>query len=308
MPDESDMPPGDDGEGGLPPQEMVFSVGDPVDTSKIKMMERRDRIKRKKLSGRKIKTISDGFAGTYISSRLPLGNRDIAVDATLRAAAPYQRSRDKKGLCVAVRDEDIREKVRVGKISMSCIFVVDASGSMGAEKRMEAAKGAVFSMLADSYMNRDKVGLVAFRGEDADLLLPPCSSVDLAMKMLEEMPTGGRTPLVTGLSRGMDVLINEMRKNPDTVPMMVIVSDGRLNTRGFGKDDVIAASEEIRGHGIHTVVIDTEDTGRSFLKIQLGYCRTIADYSGGKYYPLKDLNSSELSSIASLERKSLLPN
>ena len=302
------MPPGDDGEGGLPPREMVFSVGDPVDTSKIKMMERRDRIKRKKLSGRKIKTISDGFAGTYISSRLPLGNRDIAVDATLRAAAPYQRLRDKNGLCVAICDEDIREKARVGKISMSCIFVVDASGSMGAEKRMEAAKGAVFSMLADSYMNRDKVGLVVFRGEDADLLLPPCSSVDLAMKMLEEMPTGGRTPLVTGLSRGMDVLINEMRKNPDTVPMMVIVSDGRLNTCGFGKDDVIAASEEIRGHGIHTVVIDTEDTGRSFLKMQLGYCRTIADHSGGNYYSLKDLNSAELSSIASLEKESLLPN
>lgn len=302
------MPPGDDGEGGLPPQEMVFSVGDPVDTSKIKMMERRDRVKRKKLSGRKIKTISDGFAGTYISSRLPQGNRDIAVDATLRAAAPYQMSREKNGLCVAVRDEDIREKVRVGRISMSCIFVVDASGSMGAEKRMEAAKGAVFSMLSDSYMNRDKVGLVAFRGEDADLLLPPCSSVDLAMKMLEEMPTGGRTPLVIGLSRGMDVLINEMRKNPDTVPMMVIVSDGRSNSKGSGRDEIIAVSEDLRGHGIHVVVIDTEDTGKSFLSMQLGYCRTIADYSDGKYYPIKDLNSSELSSIASFEKESIFVN
>ena len=157
-------------------------------------------------------------------------------------------------------------------------------------------------------MNRDKVGLVAFRGEDADLLLPPCSSVDLAMKMLEEMPTGGRTPLVTGLSRGMDVLINETRKNPDTVPMMVIVSDGRSNARGSGKDDIVAISEDIRGHGIHTVVIDTEDTGKSFLNMQLGYCRTVADYSGGKYYPLKDLDSSELISIASMERESLFLN
>lgn len=299
------MPPGDDDQGGMPPDEMIFSVGDPVDTSKIRVTDRRDRIKRKKLSGRTIKTVSDGFAGTYRSSRLPLGNRDIAVDATIRAAAPYQKSRDKNGLCVAVRDEDIREKVRVGKISVSCVFVVDASGSMGAEKRMEAAKGAVFSMLADSYMNRDRVGLVAFRGEDADLLLPPCSSVDLAMKMLEEMPTGGRTPLVTGLSRGLEVLVNEMRKNPDTVPMMVIVSDGRSNARGSGKDDIVAVSEEIRGYGIHTVVIDTEDTGKSFLNMQLGYCRMIADYSGGKYYPVRDLNSSELSSITSFEKESL---
>lgn len=278
-----------------------------MDTSAIKTIEGRDRIRRKKISGRTADTLSGSISGTYISSGLPSGTGDIALDATLRAAAPHQASREKKGLMVAVRDEDIREKVRVGKVSSSCIFVVDASGSMGAEMRMEAAKGAVFSMLEDSYMNRDRVGLVAFRGEDADLLLPPCSSVDLAMKMLEEMPTGGRTPLAAGLSKGLEILLGERRRNADAVLIMVVVSDGRYNSRKGGKNEIDRVSEEIGRRGVHMVVIDTEETGDSFISLRLGSCRRIAELSGGSYHPLKDLSPSGISSIVTREKDTLFP-
>jgi Mg-chelatase subunit ChlD len=96
--------------------------------------------------------------------------------AVIRATAPHQLVRDHNGMAVAVQEEDIRERVRVGKVSVACVFVVDASGSMGATKRMESAKGAVLSMLLDSYRYRDRVGLVAFRGSSAEVLLPLCSN------------------------------------------------------------------------------------------------------------------------------------
>src|SRR5690606_6000778 len=140
-------------------------------------------------------TFSADSVGRYVSARFPTGTADVALDATLRAAAPHQSVRDRKGMAVAVREEDVRERVRVGKVSVACVVVVDASGSMGAAKRMESAKGAVLSMLLDSYRHRDRIGLVAFRGSGAETLLPLCSSVDLAQKQLEDLPTGGKTPL-----------------------------------------------------------------------------------------------------------------
>ena len=88
---------------------------------------------------------------------------------------------------IQVLSEDIREKERVGKTSAVVLFVVDASGSMGAMQRMEGAKGAVLSMLMDSYQKRDKIGMIAFKGKEAELILPPCSSVDLAMSCLREL-------------------------------------------------------------------------------------------------------------------------
>ncbi len=301
--EESEHPPPD---GGI--SEAALGVGDPIDVRRMNLLDRRDTLQRKRVSGRRIETVSARNAGIYVSSRHPTGTGDIALDATLRAAAPHQRERDRGGMAVAVKDQDLRERVRVGKVSTACVFVVDASGSMGAMKRMEAAKGAVLSMLLDSYQHRDRVGLVAFRGSDADLLLPLCSSVDLAQKRLEELPTGGKTPLAAGVVKGMETLLLEQRKNGETVPMMVVVSDGRANVplSGNVRDEIIGIAEEIRLRGIHTVVIDTEETRKSFLKMQLGYCRMIAEHTGGRYYPIGDLSPDALYDIAVLERASLV--
>jgi magnesium chelatase subunit D len=306
-PDHPQEPPPPSGE---IPQESLFGVGDPIDATKVDRTGRRDRLPRRRISGRRIETISEKTAGTYISSRFPTGNGDIALDATIRAAAPFQVVRERGGKAVAIHDEDLRERVRVGKVSTACIFVVDASGSMGAMKRMECAKGAVLSLLLDSYQHRDRVGLVAFRGGEADLLLPLCSSVDLALKRLEEMPTGGKTPLSRGLMRGMETLLQERRKNGEIIPMLVLISDGRANVpiEGNIREEIIAVAEEIRSQGIHTLVIDTEEVKRSHLRMQLGYCREIAQYAGGNYYPIGDLSPEQLSGIARLERASLSPS
>jgi len=168
---------------------------------------------------------------------------------------------------------------------------------------MEAAKGAVLSLLLDSYRQRDRVGMVAFRGDTADLVLPLCSSVDLARKCLAELPTGGKTPLSLGLAKGVEALLREKRKNRETIPVMVLISDGRANVSGEGKirDEVLGVSDRIRECGIHLVVIDTEERKESFVKMQLGFCREIAESSGGHYYQLGDLEPGAVRSIAANE-------
>jgi magnesium chelatase subunit D len=299
------------GRGGEPPpsqgdgmHETVFQVGNPVDVGKMSLPKRRDTLERLRPSGRRLETFSADSVGRYVSARFPTGTADVALDATLRAAAPHQSVRDRKGMAVAVREEDVRERVRVGRVSIACVFVVDASGSMGAAKRMESAKGAVLSMLLDSYRHRDRIGLVAFRGSGAETLLPLCSSVDLAQKQLEDLPTGGKTPLCAGLMKGMEVLLQERRKNGEVIPMMVVISDGRANVPVSGdvRNEVLGVAEEIRSHGIRMVVIDTEEAGNSFLEFRLGYCRVVAEHAGGGYYPIADLSAGLLQKITAAER------
>ena len=186
-------------------EEQVFEVGSPIDVRQINMPRKRDRIARRKTSGRRMNTLALRNRGRYLRQRMPRTGKDIAIDATIRAAAPYQKVRSGPN-AIQVKSEDIREKERVGKTSAVVLFVVDASGSMGAMQRMEGAKGAVLSMLMDSYQKRDKIGMVAFKGKEAELILPPCSSVDLALSRLQALPTGGKTPLCAGLSRGLQLL------------------------------------------------------------------------------------------------------
>jgi len=280
-------------------RERVFSIGDPVETGTIRPFRGRDREKRKNLTGRRVESLSSGPKGTYISSRIPSGEFDLALDATIRAAAPCQASREHSSCVLVVRDQDIREKVRVGKVSASCLFVVDASGSMGAHRRMEAAKGAVLSLLLDSYQKRDRIGMIAFRGDAAELVLPLCASVDLARKCLADLPTGGKTPLAQGLLRGIETLLRERQKNREVIPVMVLISDGRANVslNGAVREEVLAVSGRVREYGIHLVVIDTEERAGSFVQLRLGFCREIADAAGGHYYHLSDLGPGALQSI-----------
>lgn len=289
------------------PQEQIFEIGAPIDVRQINMPRKRDKIPRRKTSGRRINTLAAQNSGRYLRQRMPKEGKDIAIDATIRAAAPYQKTRSGHN-AIKVKSEDIREKERVRKTSAMLLFVVDASGSMGAMQRMESAKGAVLSMLMDSYQKRDKIGMVAFRGKDAELILPPCSSVDLALSRLKELPTGGKTPLSAGLSRGLQLLQGEMRKDAETKLMMVLVSDGRANVGMGGKirDELMEISERTKQLGVHTIVIDTEVVESSFMDMRLGYCREIAETTGGKYYPMSGLSSEALYSIVDGEEKLLL--
>jgi len=290
-----------------PSMEKIFEVGDPIDVRQMTAWVRRDKAMRRKTRGRRMSTLTLGNSGRYLRHRFPRTGNDVAIDATIRAAAPYQRTRSGRN-AIRVKSEDIREKERVKKMSSVVLFVVDASGSMGADRRMESAKGAVLSMLMDSYQKRDKVGMVAFKGNVAEILLPPCSSVDLAVRSLSEMPTGGKTPLSAGLYRGLQILQGEIRKDALARPMMVLVSDGRANVALGGniKNELMEISGQARQAGVHTVVIDTEVVTSSFMDMRLGYCRDIADASGGKYYPLSSLSPEALSSIVEGEHNLLL--
>ncbi len=287
-------------------QEKIFEIGDAIDVRQMGMPWRRDKKQRKKARGRRMSTSAAQRSGRYLRHRLPQNGQDIAIDATIRAAAPYQKDRSGPN-AIKVLNQDLREKERVRKTSAVVLFVVDASGSMGAIRRMESAKGAVLSLLMDSYQKRDKIGMVAFRGKEAELILPPCSSVDLAQRRLQELPTGGKTPLSAGLSKGLQLLCNETRKDEEAKLMMILISDGRANV-GFGgniREELVAISEKTRQSGVHTVVIDTEEVEDSFANMKLGYCREIAEASGGRYFPISSLSPEALCRIVDGEQQQI---
>ncbi len=306
--------PPDSGDEGATPQESVFEVGSPIDAGTVRPKQKRDRSYRRKTSGRRIPTLALYNRGRYARHTLPRGKpTDIAIDATICAAAPHQGDRctgegGAVGTAILIRDQDIREKIRVGKVSTATLFVVDASGSMGASNRMESAKGAVLSLLLDSYQQRDRLGMVAFRGSTADVLLPLSRSADLAFKQLHDLPTGGKTPLSAGLSTGLNLLLAELKKNEETIPIMILISDGRANVPlgdAKVKEELLGIAEDARSAGIHVVVLDTESAGRSFVKMQLGYCKDIAEHAGGRYYQVGELSAGQVCEIATAEQELL---
>ncbi|GLW99117.1 putative cobaltochelatase [Microtetraspora sp. NBRC 16547] len=191
--------------------------------------------------------------GRTTGSRVPSGRLQRPhLSATLRAAAPYQRERGRTGPGLLVRDTDLREAVREGREGNLVLFVVDASGSMAARRRMREVKTAVLSLLLDAYQRRDKVGLITFRGSGAELVLPPTSSVEAGAARLRELPTGGRTPLAAGLRRAAEVLRVERLRDPARRPLLVVVTDGRA-TAGT---DVAGAAARLAGTA--GVVVDCE--------------------------------------------------
>ncbi|MGB7001811.1 MAG: putative cobaltochelatase [Halobacteriota archaeon] len=311
QPDKNPEGQDDKDDGSETKNESVFNIGDPIDTRAVMQKQKKDKTYRRKTSGRRIPTLSLRNNGKYIRHGIPKGKiTDVALDATIRAAALYQKERVvDSDLAVVIKSQDIREKIRVGKISTATMFVVDASGSMGANRRMESAKGAVLSLLLDSYQQRDKVGMVAFKGDQADVLLPLCSSSDLAVERLKELPTGGRTPLAAGLEQGLNLLMAEKHRDEEAIPILLLISDGRANVSAGGdkelEKELLALAEQARAKGIYVVVIDTEIVSDSFIQMQLGYCRAIANYSGGKYYPIADLTSGAVWDIVIRERNML---
>lgn len=255
----------------------------------IKALDR----KKRKGEGKRIKTKTDTKKGQYIRSVTPRHQlSDLAFDATLRAAAPYQRSRIGNGMALIIETADFREKLREKRTGSSIVFVVDGSGSMGAKKRMETVKGAVVSLLTDAYQKRDRVGMVSFRKKEAEVLLNITRSVDMAQKCLRDLPTGGKTPLAAGLLKGYEVIKNEQRKNPDLLPILVLVSDGRTNVAINEGDPFLEAMEmgkRIAGEGIQTIVVDTEV---DFIK--LGLARKLAAAMCARYYRIEELKADVL--------------
>ena len=245
-------------------------------------------------SGKRSATKTDLKQGRYVRAELPKAKvEDLAFDATIRAAAPYQRMREANGCALNIQKEDLRQKVREKRIGNTFLFAVDASGSMGARERMRAVKGAIFYMLQDAYQKRDRVGMLAFRRQKAEVLLPITRSVDLAQKCLAEMPTGGKTPLADGLATALLTLARLNKKDSELEPILVLVTDGRANAvEKDGGDPVTAAikmAEKIRKAKITSVVIDTEN---DFIK--LGVAKKVAQTMGASYYSLNQLSKEQI--------------
>ncbi|MEW6380150.1 MAG: putative cobaltochelatase [bacterium] len=274
-----------------PLKERVFETGEPFRVKRFDL--ERDR-KLRKGSGRRSRTKIATKSGRYVMSTMRRKNNDLALDATLRAAAPYQSRRRKENVAIAIESSDIREKIREKKIGNFIIFAIDASGSMGANKRMVAAKGAILSLLMDAYQKRDKVGLVAFKGDKAEVILPPTSSIELGYKLMEDLPAGGKTPLTHGLLTAYQLIETQLRKDPFIYPLLVLITDGRSNVSLYGDKPLgesLKAAEIIgEDDRVRTLVVDVEKKGF----MSFGLSEKIARQMGAKYFLLEDLRASTL--------------
>ena len=285
-------------------KEEVFETGEPFGVKKIAFGK--DRLKRTE-SGRRTKTASYGKSGRYVRSGF-LNNRDVAVDATLRAAAPFQNARGRKEFLV-IKPEDLRFKEREKKMGHLVVFVVDGSGSMGAQKRMVETKGAVQSLLLDCYQKRDKVAFIIFRRDGAEVVVPPTSSFERAAKRLREIPVGGRTPLSAGLLEAYKLVKRTELQRPKTRCLVVLVSDGRANQgltqepidREIGKITVLLSGLKRTDY----VVVDTEDK-KNLIRMDLA--PRLARGLGARYYRLADLKSDNLADVVREAKKAQVGN
>ncbi len=272
------------------PGDVPVAVGDPFRARALKTpMDRMTR----RVSGRRSYTISKRKRGRYIYARSAGGRYDdIALDATARQAAPMQRQRDHTHAALAIESEDLQRKVRVRKAGNLILFAVDASWSMAAAERMEATKGAIMSLLVDAYQKRDRVCMISFQRDRANLVLPPTSSVEMAQKALRELPVGGKTPLSAGLLLAFQVIEREKRQDDEVVPLMILLTDGAGNVSVTGmppREEALMVAGLFAEKHIRALVINTEHEA-----LDRGLARELADKMVSPCYTLSDIRADNL--------------
>jgi len=275
-------------------QQQVFAAASAGNVRRIEVDAAANRF-----SAGKRSTAQDAPRGRVVRAVPDRNPSSLAVGATLRSAAlrgsagrigslPIATLPPSMAVDFQVTKDDLHQQIRTGKNANLILFVVDASGSMAAQRRMEAVKGAVLSLLTDAYQQRDEVAVISFRGESAQLLLSPTRSVDLAEQNLRELPTGGRTPLPHALSVALETL-----EKTNTPPLLVLLSDGKANVAlNDGNDpwqESLRFAELIAERGIPALVLDTE-TGY----LRLGRARQLAQALGAECLTLEELSAENL--------------
>lgn len=261
--------------------------------------------RQRRATGKRHRSRTSRKQGRYITNTKARPVTDLAFDATLREAAPYQRERrqQQKQTSAQTRPtrrilltgEDLRQKVRVRRTRNAVCFVVDASWSMAAEERMLATKAAVLTLLRDAYQSRDYVGLVSFQRTSAHVLLPLTNSVELAQQRLQTMPTGGKTPLGRGMLTGFDVLDRARRSDPEVLPLLVVLTDGQANVAVGNlppQQEAYQIAAFIAAHDIRAIAIDTEQPN-----FDRGLTRRLAEHLQGQYFHLNDLKDDGLAHL-----------
>jgi len=225
------------------------------------------------------------------AERAGAGGSGIHLLETVRAAAPHQRSRGRTSGALALRSDDLRTATREGREANLVLLCVDASGSMAARKRMTQVKTAVLSLLLDAYRRRDKVGLVTFRADGAEVALPPTHSVDIAARRLDEVPAGGRTPLAEGLLEAAAVVERERVRDPRRRALLVVVTDGRATAGQDAVERSRRAADHLVGLGVQTVVVDCESG-----PVRLGLAGALAARLGAEHVPVDEVSADVLTS------------
>ena len=248
-------------------------------------------------AGRRSVTRTERKRGRYIQSRPANGKtNDLAFDATMRAAAPFQRDRSemraRNRVAFAIRPADYMKKIRVRKAANLILFLVDASWSMAVAERMAATKGAIMSLLTDAYQRRDRVGLIVFQKNLATLVLPPTNSVMLAEQALQDIPVGGKTPLAAGLMMAYEVLRKEKLLHPEIMPLLIVLTDGAGNV-SVGhlppQEEAYNTANMIAAEKIHSVVINMEHAA-----FDQGLAQALADHLDSPCYTITDLKAESL--------------
>ncbi|MHC1771451.1 MAG: VWA domain-containing protein [Flexilinea sp.] len=249
----------------------------------------------KKSNGKKNRIVSKNQRGYYFKAR-PANEKvnDIAFDATIRTAAPFQNKRlnNNPNIAIVVQRQDLMRKVRMQRSSNLLLFLVDLSWSMAVQQRMAVTKSAILSLLTDAYQQRDRVSLITFQKDEAKIVLQPTHSVMLAERSMKQIKVGGKTPLPAGLSKAYDVLKQEKRLHPDENVLLIILTDGAGNV-SIGHRDSMEESkiiaEKIASEGFRSVVIDMEQT-----TFDQGLANTLAKQLNAPCYLIAGLKADQL--------------
>ncbi|HME67508.1 MAG TPA: VWA domain-containing protein, partial [Streptosporangiaceae bacterium] len=270
----------------------------------VPLVELRRTRRARAASGKRMLSQATDHRGRYVRSRAQDPVTDIALDATLRAAAPHQIGRGRgPGEPLRLHRDDLRQKVREHKVGSLVVFLVDGSASMGAQERMAMTKGVILSLLHDAYVRRDRVAAIVFRGRSAQTVLEPTSSVSVAQRQLAELAVGGSTPMAHGLWSAYQLIRRAQHLDPTLRPLLIMVSDGYPNVAmsdGDPYQECVDIAERIGRDSIDALVVDSARPALADVAVPMyedlrpAACRALAEHMGAAYFSMTQMSAYQL--------------